>query len=106
MRRVYLQATADNDSTRQLTEELRTQLMNAGVTISVADEADAALKISAQRRTDQPNDYRIVAVIRAVNTNGYVVWPEARRRGSWQYVGQPRFVAQRIANDLMKAVRR
>jgi hypothetical protein len=106
IRRVYLQATADNDSTKQLTDELRTQLANAGVTISTVDDADAALKISAQRGSDQPNDARVVAVIRAVNANGYVVWPDARRRGSWKYVGQTRFVAQRIANDLMKAARR
>jgi hypothetical protein len=105
IRRVYLQGTADNDSTKQLTDQLRTQLANDGVTISTADSADAALKISAQRASDQPNDSRVVVVIRAVNANGYVVWPDSRRRGSWKYVGQTRFVAQRIANDLKKAVR-
>jgi len=105
IRRVYLQTTADNESTKELTDKLRTQLANASVTISTADDADAAVKISTQRAAGQPNDPRVVVVIRAVNANGYVVWPDSRRRGSWKYVGQPRFVAQRIANDLMKAVR-
>jgi hypothetical protein len=102
---VYLQATVDNASTKNIADELRTQLASARVTIANADDADAALKISAQRASDQPNDSRVVVIIRAVNANGYVVWPDPHRRGSWKYVGQPRFVAQRIANDLRKAVR-
>jgi hypothetical protein len=105
IRSVYLQATADNAATKNIADELRTQLASARVAIATADDADAALKISAQRASDQPNDSRVVVIIRAVNANGYVVWPDSHRRGSWKYVGQPRFVAQRIANDLMKAVR-
>jgi hypothetical protein len=106
VRRVYLQATADNEATRKLLVELQGRLGNGILTVSAADNAEAAVKISAQRASDQPDDPRVVAIVRAVNADGRVVWPDSRRKGSWKYIGEPRFVAERIASDLTKAVRR
>ena len=104
IRRVYLQPTADNEPTKELSDALRSRFANGIINTAVVDEADAALKISARRASSQPNEARVVVVVRAVNANGYVVWPDSRRRGSWKYVGEPGYVAQRIANDLAKAV--
>jgi len=106
IRRVHLQLTTDNEVTREVSEELRARLANGIVATSSIDAADAALKISAQPASNKPDDARIVVIVRAVNANGYLLWPDPRRGGSWKYVGQTRFVAQRIASDLNSAVQK
>jgi hypothetical protein len=102
VRAVYLQATVDNEATKELLAELTVRLGNGILATANADDADAAMKISARRTSDS----RVTVVLKMVNADGHVVWPESRRGGSWKYVGGPRFVAERIANDLTRAVRR
>jgi hypothetical protein len=104
IRRVYLQATSDNDVTRKFLNELQARLGKGTITTSDADNADAALKISARRAVAE-SDNRVIVIVRAVNASGRVVWPDSRRRGSWKYAGESGFVAERIATDLTKAAR-
>jgi hypothetical protein len=106
VRRIYLQATADNEATREVLAELQTRMSNGFLATSGADDADAALKISAERWSARPDDPRVVVIVKAVNASGHVVWPDTRSNGSWEYVGRPGLVAERIANDMTKAVRR
>ncbi|HEY5837823.1 MAG TPA: hypothetical protein VIT19_02230, partial [Pyrinomonadaceae bacterium] len=70
-----------------------------------ADQADAALKVTVRAATTRPEDSRIIVIVRAVNANGYDVWPATRRSSSWRYVGRPRAVAERIVSDLAKDIR-
>jgi hypothetical protein len=101
IRRVYLQPSDDNEVTRKVLVELQKRI--SGVLSSVdADNADAAVKISAQ--TDRSDQTRVVVIIKMVNANGQVVWPNARHSGSWKYVGRPGLVAERIMSDLNRAV--
>jgi hypothetical protein len=103
VRQVYIQAPAEGASSEQLLAALRARLAaNRVVQISEAEQADAALKISI--RPSPAGDSRIIAIVRAVNANGYVVWPVSRRGSSWRYVGQPGYVAERMVADLTRAI--
>lgn len=102
VRKIYLQPIADNGPTKELSDSLRGRLANGVIASSDADSADAALKISAQPAAEG----RIVVVVRVVNANGYVIWPDSRRGSSWRYSGRPEEVANRIVNDLGRAVKR
>jgi hypothetical protein len=102
VRQVYIQASADQ-AAGELLGVLRTRLAASGVVqVSEAEQADAALKISI--RPAPKGDSRVIAIVRAVNANGYVVWPPSRRGSSWLYVGRPSYVAERIAVDLTRAI--
>jgi len=86
--------------------ELHVRMSNGFLATSSADDADAALKIAAERSSGRPGDLRVVVIVKAVNANGHLVWPDSRGSGSWKYVGRPNLVAERIANDMTKAVRK
>jgi hypothetical protein len=88
-----------------LLEELRLGLTGGGkLQFSESADADAALKISVRRASDRADDQRVIAIVRVVNANGYVVWPVSRRGSSMRYVGRPRYVAERVLTDVMKSV--
>jgi hypothetical protein len=100
---VYVQALADDGSGEELMAQLRSRLAAGGVVrFAEAEQADAALKISVRRFS--AGDPRIIAIVHAVNANGYVVWPASRRGSSWRYVGRPRYVAGRLVGDLTRDI--
>ena len=68
------------------------------------EQAEAALKISVRPAAARADEKRVIAIVRAVNANGYVVWPVSRRGSSMRYVGRPRYVAERLVADLTKGV--
>jgi hypothetical protein len=104
IRQVHIQAIDNAVLAEDLLNELRTRLAGANLKVTEVDQADAALKVSVRRATSIGSDPRLIVVVRAVNANGYTVWPRSRRSASWHYVGQPRFVAQRIVNDLKRDI--
>jgi hypothetical protein len=107
VKRVYVQASGDNALNQELLKEVRAVLASGGaLQDSEAEQADAALKLTVQRASSQPNDRRVSVIVRAVNPNGYVVWPGASGGLRWRYVGQPRFVAERIVADLTRDITR
>ena len=104
--RVYLQAIGDNALNQELLNEVRARLAAGGaLQDSGSDQADAALKISVRPASSRADDLRVSVIVRAVNANGYVVWPGSSGGSGWRYVGQPRFVAERIVADLTKDIR-
>jgi hypothetical protein len=104
--RVYVQAVADNALNQELLAVIRARLATGGtVQDSGADQADAALKVSVRPASTRADDLRVSVMVRAVNANGYVVWPGARGGSRWRYIGQPRFVAERIVADLTKDIK-
>jgi hypothetical protein len=105
VRRVHIQAVSETASSAELSAQLRASLAtNSGVQLSDAEQADAALKISAQSTSLHPDDSRVIVTVRAVNANGYVVWPGSRRGSSWRYVGRPHYVAERLVADLTRDI--
>ncbi|HEV8367159.1 MAG TPA: hypothetical protein VGQ39_04335 [Pyrinomonadaceae bacterium] len=105
VRRVYVQTVTDSPPSQVLLEELRLGLTGGGkLQFSESADADAALKISVRRASDRADDQRVIAIVRVVNANGYVVWPVSRRGSSMRYVGRPRYVAERVLTDVMKSV--
>jgi len=107
VRRVHVQVVSGIASGERLLTELRARLaVGSSVQLSDADQADAALKISVEPASSRAEDSRVVVIVRAVNANGYVVWPVSSRGSSWRYVGQPRYVAARIVADLSREIKR
>jgi hypothetical protein len=107
VRRLHLQLMGGNTSSDEFDRQLRERLAtDQNLKLSDADQADAALKISVSPASSRAGDSRVIVSVRGVNANGFVVWPAARRGSSWRYVGQPRFVADRIVTDLMTDIRR
>ena len=102
--KVYIQVLTNNASTSELQTELQARLADGKVRSTPVDQADAALKISVRKATVRAEDTRVIVTVRAVSANGYVVWPDTRRSSSWRYVGNPRFVADQIVNDLTRAI--
>jgi hypothetical protein len=105
VRQVYVQSVAGNLFTEEFLVELRARLArDSSLKLSDANQADAALKVSVQPASSRPDDSRVRVIVRAVNANGYVVWPGSRRGSSWRYVGRPGYVAERIVADLTRDI--
>jgi hypothetical protein len=105
VRKVHTQLAGESASGNELLAQLRTAVKgDSRVQLSDADQADAALKISVRPASLRSGDSRVIVIVRAANANGYVVWPASRRGSSWRYVGQPRYVAQRLVADLMRDI--
>ena len=103
--RVQLQIAGETASSDELLARLRTRLTaNSIVQLSDDERADAALKISVGRASPGAGNARVIVIVRAVNANGYVVWPGARRGSSWRYVGQSKYVADRVVADLTRDI--
>jgi hypothetical protein len=103
---VLIQTVGDATQSEGLAKELQARLAGGlSLRLSDAERADAALKISVRPASARAGDSRVVVVVRAVNANGYVVWPASRRGSTWRYVGRPQFVAERIVTDLTKDIR-
>jgi hypothetical protein len=107
VRRLHLQLVGGNTSSDEFEKQLRERLgTDQNLKLSDAEQADAALKISVSPASSRAGDSRVIVSVRGVNANGFVVWPASRRGSSWRYVGQPRFVADRMVTDLMADIRR
>lgn len=107
VKRVYIEAADDDALSQGLRAQLRARLSEAGnVQFAEGEQADAALKISVRPSAANPDDRRAVAIVRAVNATGYVVWPASGRGSSWRYIGRADAVAARIVADLTKAISR
>jgi hypothetical protein len=105
VRRVHAQLVGENSLSQEFLTQLRGRLAVAsGVQLSDSEQADAALKISIRPASARAGDRRVVIIVRAANANGYVVWPDSRRGSSWRYVGQPRYVAERLVSDLRRDI--
>ena len=107
VRRLHLQLVGESISSDEFAKQLRERLAaDQNLKLSDAEQADAALKISVSPASSRAGDSRVIVSVRGVNASGFVVWPASRRGSSWRYVGQPRFVADRIVTDLMADIRR
>jgi hypothetical protein len=103
--RVHAQITGDSSSSQEFSKQLQGRLSGgSGLQLADSEGADAALKISVRPASQRAGDSRVIVIARVANANGYVVWPASRRGSSWRYVGQPRYVAQRLVADLAREI--
>jgi hypothetical protein len=104
---ILVQAVNQNDQSNDLLMLLRDRLSaGSGLSNSEAEKADAALKISVRSASARADERRIIAIVRVVNANGYVVWPASSRGSSWRYMGSPAYVADRVIADLKRDIAR
>jgi hypothetical protein len=107
VRKVHAQIVGENSSSQEFLTQLRERLAEGSrLQLSDSEQADAALKISVRPASARAGDRRVIVIVRAANANGYVVWPDSRSGLSWRYVGQPRYVAQRLVADLNNDIQR
>ena len=105
VRRIHAQMVGENSSSQEFLRQLRERLAaGSSLQFSDSEQADAALKISVRPASERAGDRRVIVIVRAANANGYVVWPDSRRGSSWRYVGQPRYVAERLVADLIRDI--
>jgi hypothetical protein len=102
---VFVQSVGDNSQSQALFEQLQARLTASDkLRFSGSDAADAALKISVRPASSRAGEKRVIAIVRAVNASGFVVWPQSHRGSSWRYVGRPDYVAARVVSDLTKDI--
>jgi hypothetical protein len=105
IQQLYLQPVGVNAANDSLINELRASFEEKGaLQLADAGAADAALKTSVTKSNAAGSN--VVVLVRAVNANGYVIWPAGRRGGSWRYVGARSNVAARIVRDLTAEIER
>jgi hypothetical protein len=98
---VFVEAVGPNVLRQRLDDELRRRLKtNSIVRFAEREQADAALKISVRPASKSKDEQRVIAIVRVVSANGYVMWPMSRRGSSWRYVGRADYVVGRILTDL------
>jgi hypothetical protein len=68
--------------------------------------ADAALRLSIRTASPPSERKNVVVVARAVNSEGYVLWPASRRGIELALRGSVGSVARRIVSDLAQSVSR
>lgn len=107
VRYVYIEPTGDQVLGKEVAERVATslsQLTNLSVT-SDKEVADAALKLYVRHESDveDPDEKTVTVIVRLVNAEGFVIYPNRRRVTGWKYVGPIGKLPSRIAADLTRA---
>ena len=105
IRRIYLDISGDDGLSGQIKEQISAEISKNGTfTIVPKEKADARLMIFVRRESDanNPTDETTTAIVRLVNSQGFVVYPTRKRVSGWKYVGALSKLSARIASDLAK----
>lgn len=107
IRRIFVEISGDDILGKQIAEQISNEIKSAGKFEITNDKesADAALKIYVRHESDvdAPEEKIVTAIVRLVNAEGFVVYPNERKISGWKYVGEIRRLPKRIAGDLNKA---
>lgn len=107
IRQIYIDITGDQILGEKISREIRAELEKSGAFVVTTDKesADAALKIYIRHEADGdlPEDASVAAIVRLVNAEGFIVYPNRKRVSGWKYVGTMAKLPQRIASDLIEA---
>jgi len=103
---VFVEVTGDDKYGRQLGEQLMDKL-NANkrfLAVNNRDKADGLLKVSVRRESDNGKDENTIvsAVVRLVNSDGFVVFPSKKKVSAWRYVGNATKIPTQVVKDLTK----
>jgi hypothetical protein len=104
---IYIEITGDDILGKQIAERMTSEINSFGRFEIVADKekADAALKIYVRHESDvdEPEEKMVTGIVRLVNSEGFVVYPNRRGVSGWKYVGEFGKLPNRIAGDLNAA---
>jgi hypothetical protein len=107
IKKIYIEVTGDVILGKQIAEQISNEIRSAGRFEITNDKesADAALKLYIRHESDvdTPEEKIVTAVVRLVNAEGFVVYPNRRKISGWKYVGEIARLPKRIADDLNKA---
>ncbi len=106
VRRIFLDVSGDENFDRQIQEQISKDIVKNGTfTIVPKEKAEARLIIYLRREPDaaNPEDGSATAIVRLVNAEGFVIYPNRKRVTSWKYIGQSVNLPKRIVQDLISA---
>ena len=99
--RIYLDISGDETFGRQIQEQISAEfLKNKSLTIVPKEKAEARLIIYVRRESD---DDTASAIVRVVNAEGFVIYPNRKHVTGWKYIGQAVNLPKRIVQDLISA---
>lgn len=106
IRTIYIEISGDAVLGKEIAEQIAKQL-GASSRFQITndkEQADAALKIYVRHESDGDTraDASVAAVVRLVNQQGFVVYPNRKGVSGWKYVGTMAKLPSRIAADLLK----
>ncbi len=104
IKQIYIEITGDEILGAQIAGQISDQLGKSGrfVITNDKDQADAAIKIYIRHESDvdTPEEKMVTAIVRLVNAEGFVVYPNRKGISGWKYVGAIAKLPARIALDL------
>lgn len=107
VRLIYIELSGEQILGKKIVQQISAELQKSGAFIITGnkEQADAALKIYVRHESDgdTPSDATVATIVRLVNAEGFVVYPNRRRVSGWKYVGTILKLPARVAQDLAKA---
>lgn len=107
IKQIYLEISGDQILGKQIAEQIAAELEKSSrfKIISDKEPADAALKIYIRHESDGDSreEASVAAIVRLVNAEGFVIYPNRRKISGWKYVGTMAKLPSRIASDLAQA---
>jgi hypothetical protein len=107
IKQIYLEISGDQVLGKQIAAQIAAELGKSGrfKITSDKEQAEAALKIYVRHESDGDSreDASVTAIVRLVNAEGFVVYPNRRKISGWKYVGTMAKLPTRIASDLAEA---
>lgn len=104
IKQIFIEISGDGVLGKQIAERLSAELQNSGRFSVTKDKesADAALKIYVRHESDvdEPSEKMVAVIVRLVNAEGFVVYPNQKDISGWKYVGEIIKLPKRIADDL------
>jgi len=99
--RIYLDISGDENFGKQMNEQIAAEfLKNKSFTIVPKEKAEARLIIYVRRESE---DDTATAVVRLINAERFVIYPNRKRVMAWKYIGQAVNLPKRIVQDLASA---
>ncbi len=103
---IFVEVGGDDKYGRQIGEQLMDKI-NANkrfLAVNNRDKADGLLKISVRREHDNGDDENTIVsvIVRLVNADGFVVFPNKKRISGMKYVGNATKIPGQIVRDLVR----
>jgi hypothetical protein len=108
IKQIYIEVSGDKFLGKQIREQISAELgkITNFVIVDDKEQADAVLKVYVRHESDgdEPEDRSVALIVRLVNAEGFVVYPNLKRISGWKYVGVISKLPPRIAADLAKTI--
>ncbi len=105
IKKIFIEISGDEILGQKIAAEIAAEINKLGrFSITDKENADAALKIYVRHEADvdAPEEKMVTAIVRLVNEEGFIVYPNQKRISGWKYVGEIGKLPARITADLLK----